>query len=401
LVSDENTIETSQVVDASLSCSVLEILADTCSYRVDGVCDAGTFLCPYYYSDCIDCDPCRALHGSSCSSCTNDPSCAYCEGIDVITQTSFAVCTTVELSEVIPGYCWILSGNVGDFDGTTFAFGTTNCTDVDDGDGTTSYTCNLVTDSCATTYNGVCNAVGDSPTCTTGSDCFDCDPCASIVADAINNSITDSNEICQSCTASGCQYCTYPSLDGGLVALCTSPSIATTLSDLCLNLGGSPYTSTCGGTGEAPAPAPTNTNIGSYTCDYSNDSCPFAQDKECDTGSTTFFSGYCSDNSDCVDCDPCQALRFQGCDTCVAAGCYWCASDALCLSTNPSIMQNETTPRQLTCTSPGDFVQTCPTTDSTNVFSDPLYDAQNWVYEQIGVVDVWRSGISTFIPIVS
>jgi hypothetical protein len=234
----------------------------------------------------------------------------------------------------------------------------------------------------------------------------DCDPCASIVTDAINNFVTDSNEICQSCTAAGCQYCTYPSLDGGLVVLCTSPSIATTLSNLCLNLGGSPYTSACGGgTGEAPTPAPapapvpTNTNIGSYTCDYSNDSCPFAHDKVCDAVSATVLFGYCPVNSDCLDCDPCQALRFQGCDTCVAAGCYWCASDALCLSTNPSIMQNKTTPQQLTCTSPDDYDQTCPSTDNTKIYNDPLYDAQNWVYEQIGVVDVWRSGISKFIRI--
>jgi hypothetical protein len=135
------------------------------------------------------------------------------------------------------------------------------------------------------------------------------------------------------------------------------------------------------------------------TCDYSNDLCQYTQDNVCDAISATVLTGYCPQNSDCLDCDPCQALRFEGCDSCVAAGCYWCASDALCLSTNPSIQQNSTQPRQLTvtCSNPGDFVQTCPSVDGTTIFSDPLYKAQNWVYEQIGVVDVWKSGISKFL----
>ena len=387
------TIETTQVVDASFSCTVSDVTYDTCEYQVDNVCDAGSY-CPAY-TDCIDCDPCRALHGTSCSSCTSDPSCSYCEGIDASTQTLFAVCTTVELAAVIPDYCWLVSGNTGIFDGFTFAFGTSTCTDEGNGE---SDTCDLLNDYCEDAYDGVCDTVGDSPLCATGTDCFDCDPCVSIITDAINASIFDSNELCEICAAAGCQYCTYPdTLSGSIVVFCSSPSIALTLPDLCTSVGGSAYTDTCDGTGETPAPSPKNTNITLSTCDYSNDSCQFSQDKVCDANSANAFSAYCPENTDCLDCDPCKTLRFDGCDTCVAAGCYWCASDALCLSTNPSIVQNSTQQRQLTCTNSNDFVQTCPTPDSTKIFSDPLYDAQSWVYEEIGVVDVWKSGISKFI----
>ena len=389
-----DNVEAAQVIDPSLSCSVSDVTSDTCDFRGDNVCDAGTLFCPVN-SDCIDCDPCWALHGTSCSSCTSDPSCSYCEGIDALTQTPFAICTTVELAEVLPDFCWIVSGNTGDFDGVTFAFGETNCTDA--GNNGTD-TCNLRNDSCTDTFDGVCDTVGDSPLCATGTDCFDCDPCVSIITDAINASIFDSNELCEICAAAGCQYCTYPdTLSGSIVVFCSSPSIALTLPDLCTSVGGSAYTDTCDGTGETPAPSPKNTNITLSTCDYSNDSCQFSQDKVCDAISANAFSAYCPENTDCLDCDPCKTLRFDGCDTCVAAGCYWCASDALCLSTNPAIIQNSTMQRQLTCTNSDDYVQTCPTPDTSQIFSDPLYDAQSWVYEQIGVVDVWKSGISKFI----
>ena len=385
----DNSVEKAQVVDGSLSCSVSDVMTDSCEYRFDDVCDAGLY-CPIN-SDCFDCDPCYALHGTSCSSCTADPSCSYCEGIDASTKTSFAVCTTVQLAEVAPDFCWLLSGNTGAFDGTTFAFGATTCTDVDNSE---TDSCNLLNESCANAYDGVCDTEGDFPACTAGTDCFDCDPCLSIVTDAISALITDSNEICQLCSAAGCQYCTYPSLDGSLVVFCTSPSIALNLPDICSSFGGSSYTDTCDGSVETPAPSPKNTDIILSTCDYSNDSCEFSQDNVCDAVSATLLSGYCPENSDCLDCDPCQALRFDGCDTCVAAGCFWCASDALCLSTNPSILQNSARQRQLTCTNSDAFVQTCPTDNNAKVFSDPLYDSQSWVFEQIGVVDVWKSGIS-------
>jgi hypothetical protein len=396
---NHDMIEKAQVVDGSLACSVNDVLSDTCGFRLDGTCDAGTIFCPVN-TDCLDCDPCSALHGNTCSSCQADPSCSYCQGIDAITQTPFGICTTVQLAEVLPDFCWIVSGNSGEFDGVTFAFGSANCTDVVDQNATD--TCDILTDSCSYAYDGECDTTGDTPFCSAGTDCYDCDPCTPIVTDAINAAITDSNEICGLCAAAGCLYCTFPTLDGNTAALCSSPSIAFAIPNVCINSGGSAYTDTCDGTGTGSTPAPVSapspisgTNAPLSTCDFSNDACEFAQDGECDAISATQLVGYCPENSDCLDCDPCQALRFEGCDTCVAAGCYWCASDALCLRMNPTFSQNSTR-TQLTCSNSGDFVQTCPTVDGTKIYSDPLYDAHNWVFEQIGVVDVWKSGISKF-----
>jgi hypothetical protein len=262
-------------------------------------------------------------------------------------------------------------------------------------------TCDVLNDSCLYTFDAVCDTVGDSPLCNSGTDCFDCDPCLSIVL-APDSSITNSNEMCNLCTAAGCDYCTLPSDDGSdnVIPICTSSSIALSIPNLCSASGGSSYSNTCDGIATTPPPSPNTTIVTPSTCDFSTDLCEYAGDKVCDapgSTSTGFGSAFCPRNSDCLDCDPCQELRYDGCDVCVAAGCYWCASDALCLSTNPFIDGNITSlQNQLSCTSASDFVWTCPMPDGTKVYNDPLYDAQNWVYEQIGVVDVWKSGISEF-----
>jgi hypothetical protein len=77
---------------------------------------------------------------------------------------------------------------------------------------------------------------------------------------------------------------------------------------------------------------PINTNF-SESCDYARDSCMHAMDGECNEGDSIFK--VCDPNTDCLDCDPCQQKRYDGCDACVAAGCYWCPLDSLCLSGNP------------------------------------------------------------------
>jgi hypothetical protein len=409
---DSQSIRSMQTfIDSSSTCSVSEILYDTCDYRFDGVCDAGSY-CPSN-TDCFDCDPCGLVH-TTCSSCTADPSCAYCEGIDIVTQELFALCATVEFAQAIPESCWLISGNTGTYDGTTFAFGASICSDIpintnNTNTNTTDSSCDIVNDSCSYVYDGVCDTVGATPLCSVGTDCYDCDPCQNIVIDAIASSITNVDQVCNLCTNAGCLFCTFTTLDGQNAALCTSPYIASSIPQVCTSLDGTPYTNTCtDSTVTTPSSSPPDTNITLSTCDYANDSCMFAQDKVCDAigSGSNIFGGYCEANSDCLDCDPCQVLRFDGCDACVKAGCYWCPYDALCVSSNPISNTNGNTstaspPLKLTCTNENDFVQTCPTVSSSGAFfNDPLYEAQNWVYEQIGVVDVWKSGISTFNHII-
>jgi hypothetical protein len=127
----------------------------------------------------------------------------------------------------------------------------------------------------------------------------------------------------------------------------------------------------------------------------------YAMDGACDSGDGFFTA--CSPNSDCLDCDPCQLKRYDGCDACVAAGCYWCPFDSLCLSGNPLAtggFGNSSNPfqKQFLCNSAEDFTQTCPLSNSESyLFDDPLYDAESWVYDLIGVQQVWKSGISKFL----
>jgi hypothetical protein len=137
----------------------------------------------------------------------------------------------------------------------------------------------------------------------------------------------------------------------------------------------------------APAPTPPTT-IGPYSCDYSDDSCRFIFDGKCDAGTP-----FCPDtNSDCFDCDPCQTFRLEGCAACTAAGCVWCASDALCLSTSVDAVVPSGV---LSCTT-SDFVKTC-TNENTDDdrFGDPLRESQSWVFEQINLKAAWDLGYST------
>jgi hypothetical protein len=49
----------------------------------------------------------------------------------------------------------------------------------------------------------------------------------------------------------------------------------------------------------------------------------------------------------------------------------------------------------LTCTAE-DFSDTCPA--NSNFFpDDPLFNAQNWIYDMIKVKPVWKAGISKFL----
>jgi hypothetical protein len=119
-----------------------------------------------------------------------------------------------------------------------------------------------------------------------------------------------------------------------------------------------------------------------YTCDSTKDTCRFKFDGECDA------VVYCDANSDCFDCDPCQAYRFQGCTACAAAkeGCAWCDADASCLSPKTTV------PNYLQCQA-SNYTRTCASS-ANRPFSDPLYGSMTWMYNLINVQNVWKSGIS-------
>jgi hypothetical protein len=143
----------------------------------------------------------------------------------------------------------------------------------------------------------------------------------------------------------------------------------------------------------APTPTVTSPNrptatIGSYECDYANDSCLFPYDDVCDAG-----TAFCKAGSDCFDCDPCQALRLKGCNACTAAGCLWCGAEALCLSSTIGVLVPAAT---ISCKA-ADFVTTCDALESTDddQFSDPLRESQNWVFEQVNIKAAWEMGYST------
>lgn len=223
----------------------------------------------------------------------------------------------------------------------------------------------LIADSCTYIGDGVCDANGSL--CALGSDCFDCDPCQAFAASG-----------CDACIAAGCLYCEVPAL--GLAA-CSSPSIAAAVPDVCVNTGtitgtGTPYQSTCD---NSSSPASTS----SSSCDISTETCPTFLNGDCDADGIV-----CPKNSDCFDCDPCLAFRYDGCDACVAAGCVWCGLDTVCLTLGARY------PSLLFACAATDFNITCPAPSTGNFFQVPFYDAQSWLYDLINVKAVWESGIS-------
>eukprot|EP01063_Lacrimia_lanifica_P038613 TRINITY_DN8252_c1_g1_i1.p1 TRINITY_DN8252_c1_g1~~TRINITY_DN8252_c1_g1_i1.p1 ORF type:complete len:1059 (+),score=205.76 TRINITY_DN8252_c1_g1_i1:35-3211(+) len=124
-------------------------------------------------------------------------------------------------------------------------------------------------------------------------------------------------------------------------------------------------------------------------CNYAADSCDYRGDGECDVGGV---NGVCPAGSDCFDCEPCR--NHATCGDCTSAGCAWCEKEQLCASSvvPQDYWQRAVFPKQLTC-GQSDFRTTCPSSDAGNVFFDPAYPAQKWVYEMVKVEPVWRDGI--------
>jgi len=127
------------------------------------------------------------------------------------------------------------------------------------------------------------------------------------------------------------------------------------------------------------------------TCDHLADTtCDWKYDKECDALSLP----QCA-TGDCFDCDACLTFSYN-CNVCVAAGCFWCPGDAVCLTQalGPEVwdLNPEKSP---SCRLEADWKTTCEAVNpADNVFTDPLYDAMKWSYQLINVEQVWRDGIT-------
>ena len=218
--------------------------------------------------------------------------------------------------------------------------------------------------------------------CPSNSDCFDCDPY-----------LLQYSSDCDTCIANGGAFC----VTGRGRPVCSAPEIAAALGNVCETQfeGGTAYVTTC------PSKEDT-THAFNYVCDLALDDCPYQFNGICDAANvddstTTTTTGRCAAGTDCFDCSPCHAHRFDGggCDACTAAGCRWCAADAVCFPALALELSNEDT--GLTCTL-DDFVSTCPAAandGNADLYADsPYYGAMDWLYEMINVKPVWEQGIS-------
>lgn len=88
----------------------------------------------------------------------------------------------------------------------------------------------------------------------------------------------------------------------------------------------------------------------------------------------------------------CEALSYD-CFSCIENDdCFWCPGDALCSSSPVFVdpLQN-VFERESSCNSPEYFTtDTC--TIPGNFFSDPLYSAQEWIFDMVRVREVWEKG---------
>lgn len=124
--------------------------------------------------------------------------------------------------------------------------------------------------------------------------------------------------------------------------------------------------------------------------------------------------------------DDCAVLYNYDCYGCILNGCYWCPGDALCSSVpggggiGKSFFQRDgkldvgtyvasqkfslvASPLQSSCPKVGDYVTSTCTADKfdtiidgrtssssdENLFSDPNYSAQEWVFDMINIQPVW------------
>lgn len=82
--------------------------------------------------------------------------------------------------------------------------------------------------------------------------------------------------------------------------------------------------------------------------------------------------------------DTCDDLDFSSAFKCInTKGCAWCPANAACRESDLLVLVQ---------------MSGCPNVEdwqvSHNFFSDPLYDAQKWVYDAINVLPVWEQGLT-------
>jgi Subtilase family len=134
----------------------------------------------------------------------------------------------------------------------------------------------------------------------------------------------------------------------------------------------------------------TSTSSCDVISDVLSSNCPYLFDGVCDVE-----AGFCLEGTDCADCEPCNSYKLD-CASCVANGCFYCPADGSCklgsLGADVlAIIQSLVTAKVPPCTDQDDWVQTCAT-NPANVFTDPLYSAQQWAYQMMRVESVWREG---------
>lgn len=122
------------------------------------------------------------------------------------------------------------------------------------------------------------------------------------------------------------------------------------------------------------------------------------QDLSCDLSADTCteqFDGTCDRNCglDCFDCDECPQFEVN-CGECLANNCHYCPGDGTCRNSDRYQITNVIS----SCETSNDWLQqqrsdggvvVCAS-DASQVFNDPEYAGQAWVYKMIQVEAVWR-----------
>lgn len=133
----------------------------------------------------------------------------------------------------------------------------------------------------------------------------------------------------------------------------------------------------------------------SVACDFSDTfGCVYIADGVCDNIGS---SSVCLTGTDCYDCDDCQIYNGE-CGLCTQNNCYYCPSDARCLS-QPiteaiwAPVRDVAGSRLPGCLVESEWQTTCEIPVS-NPFLDPLYSAQEWVFDIMNVQPVWEQGIT-------
>ena len=87
----------------------------------------------------------------------------------------------------------------------------------------------------------------------------------------------------------------------------------------------------------------------------------------------------------------CESYNFD-CFSCIENDCYWCPGEALCSDTTSFDDElNVFEDREHACKTPEDYTtDTC--TEPGSFFSDPLYSAQEWIFDMINIRPVWEKG---------